>query len=59
MQDNSLKIVLFNIMEMLQKAQIPQEDKVELMLNIMHFLDTKKYRENIKQEGYVKDVRIK
>jgi hypothetical protein len=59
MKDNSLRLVLSKVIELLNHTNIPQEDKVELMLNFMEFLDTKKYRENIKQEGYVKDVRIK
>ena len=59
MQDNSLRLVLSKVIELLNHTNIPQEDKVELMLNFMEFLDAKKYRENIKQEGYVKDVRIK
>jgi len=49
MQDNSLKIVLYKIMELLNHANIPEEDKVELMINIMHFLDSKKYRKNIEK----------
>lgn len=59
MKDNSLRLVLSKVIELLNHTNIPQEDKVELMFNLMEFLDTKKYRENIKQEGYVKDVRIK
>lgn len=59
MKDDSLRLVLTKTIELLNHTNIPQEDKVELMLNFMEFLDTKKYRENIKQEGYVKDVRIK
>lgn len=49
MQDTSLKIVLTKTMELLNHTDLPKEDKAELMLNLMEFLDTKKYKENVKK----------
>lgn len=49
MRDESLRMVLTKVIELLNHTNIPQEDKVELMLNFMEFLDTKKYRKNIEK----------
>lgn len=58
MKDSSLKLVLTKVMQLLNQMDLPEEDKIELMFNFIEFLDTKKYREKIKQPGYVENINI-
>lgn len=47
MKEESLNKALNEIIDIINELDIPIEDKVELMLNITHFLDKKKYKSNI------------
>lgn len=46
--EESLIIVSSKCIDTIDKLNIPLTDKVELMINLKHFLDTKKYENNIK-----------
>lgn len=48
MQDVSLLKALKTILLNLEESDIDLVDKVELMINISHFLDIEDYEENIK-----------
>lgn len=48
MKKESLIIVSSKCIDTIDKLNIPLTDKVELMLNLKHFLDSKKYEDNIK-----------
>ena len=48
MQKESLKKTQDKIAKVMNKVDIPITDKIELLINIMHFLDVEKYEENIK-----------
>lgn len=48
MEIESLEIVQEEIANMLNKLDIPTYDKIELLINLVSFLDTKQYEENIK-----------
>ena len=48
MNKESLEIVQEKIAELLNNVDIPIHEKVELLINLVHFLDPNKYEENIK-----------
>ena len=48
MEKESLEIVQEEIANMLNNVNIPIYDKVELLINLVNFLDTEQYEENIK-----------
>ena len=48
MEKESLEIVQEEIANMLNNVNIPTYDKVELLINLVNFLDTEQYEENIK-----------
>lgn len=48
MNEESLKRVRDEIIKVLEKLDIDNADKMELIINIYHFLDEKKYDKNIK-----------
>ena len=48
MEKESLEIVQEEIVNVLNKLDIPTFDKVELLINLVNFLDTEQYEENIK-----------
>lgn len=49
MKDESLKLVLTKIIQLLDKMDIPREDKIELMFNFMEFLNTRRYEDNVRR----------
>lgn len=48
MMKESLKKTQDKIAKVMNKVDIPITDKIELLINLMHFLDVEKYEENIK-----------
>lgn len=48
MKEESLEKTLNKIISSMDTLKIPTEDKVELMINLIHFLDKDQYIENIK-----------
>lgn len=48
MEIESLEIVQEEIANMLNKADIPTYDKIELLINLVSFLDKEQYEENVK-----------
>ena len=48
MEKESLEIVQEEIVNILNNINIPIYDKVELLINLVNFLDTEQYEENIK-----------
>lgn len=48
MKSKSLNIAIAMIIDNLDKLEINNQDKVELMLNLQQFLKPKNYKENIK-----------
>ena len=48
MNEESLKRVRDEIIKTLEKTDIDNSDKLELIVNLYHFLDEKKYENNIK-----------
>ena len=48
MNKESLEKVQEKIADILNKTDIPTIDKIELLINLIHFLDSNKYEENIK-----------
>lgn len=48
MNKESLKIVQEQIADLLNNIDIPIHEKVELLINLSHFLNPEKYEENIK-----------
>ena len=48
MNKESLERAGEQIILLLDKMDINNEDKLELMINLYHFLDPKKYKKNIK-----------
>lgn len=48
MERESLIKVQEEIADMLNNVDIPIHDKVELLINLLHFLDYEKYDKNIK-----------
>lgn len=48
MNKESLEIVQGQIADLLNNCDIPIHEKVELLINLVHFLDPDKYEENIK-----------
>ena len=48
MEKESIEIVLEEIVNVLNELDIPIYDKVELLINLINFLDTEQYEENIK-----------
>lgn len=49
MNKESLEKVQEKVAELLNKTDIPITDKVELLINLIHFLDPEKYEDNIKK----------
>lgn len=49
MNKESLERAGEQIILLLDKMDINNEDKLELMINLFHFLDPKKYKKNIKK----------
>jgi hypothetical protein len=47
MELESLKKVRELVIDIVDTSNIPTEDKVELLLNLYHFLDPEKYEKNI------------
>lgn len=48
MEKESLEKVQEKIVDILNNVDIPVIDKIELLINLIHFLDSEKYEENIK-----------
>lgn len=48
MNKESLEIVQGQIADLLNNIDIPIHEKIELLINLVHFLDPNKYEENIK-----------
>ena len=48
MNKESLEKVQEKIVDILNKTDIPTIDKIELLINLIHFLNPNKYEENIK-----------
>lgn len=48
MNKESLEKVQEKIVDILNSTDIPTIDKIELLINLIHFLDPNKYEENIK-----------
>lgn len=48
MEKESLEIVSEKIVEMLNDAPIETVEKIELLINLMHFLNPDEYENNIK-----------
>ena len=48
MNPESLEKVQEKIAEIVDKTDIPIQDKVEILINLIHFLDPEKYEESIK-----------
>ena len=48
MEKDSLRKVRIEIFKALDNADISQQDKMELVINLYHFLDENKYSNNIK-----------
>lgn len=48
MEKESLEIVQEEIVNVLNELDIPIYDKVELLINLVSFLDTEQYEENVK-----------
>lgn len=48
MTKESLEKVQEKVVDILNKTDIPTIDKVELLINLIHFLDPEKYENNIK-----------
>lgn len=48
MEKDSLRKVRIEIFKALDNADISQQDKMELVINLYHFLDEDKYLNNIK-----------
>lgn len=48
MEKESLEIVQEKIVNVLNELDIPIYDKVELLINLVNFLDIEQYEENIK-----------
>lgn len=48
MEKESLEIVSGKVVDMLNHAEIETIDKIELLVNLMHFLNPDEYEDNIK-----------
>jgi hypothetical protein len=48
MERESLEIVQENIANMVDVLDIPIYDKIELLINLVHFLNPEEYEDNIK-----------
>lgn len=48
MEKESLEIVSEKVVDMLNHAEIETIDKIELLVNLMHFLNPDEYENNIK-----------
>ena len=48
MSDDSLDIVREKVIEVVSNTKINNEDKAEILINLYHFLDKQKYKNNIK-----------
>ena len=48
MEKESLEIVSEKVVDMLNHAEIETIDKIELLVNLMHFLNPDEYEDNIK-----------
>lgn len=48
MKEESLNRIRLKMMEVITKEDIDEVDKLELLLNLYHFLDNNKYEKNIK-----------
>ena len=48
MTKESLEKVQDKVVDILNETDIPTIDKVELLINLIHFLDPEKYENNIK-----------
>ncbi len=48
MKEESLNRIRLKMMEVITKENIDEADKLELLLNLYHFLDNNKYEKNIK-----------
>ena len=48
MEKESLEIVSEKVVDMLNHAEIETIDKIELLVNLMHFLNPDEYDDNIK-----------
>lgn len=48
MNKDSLNKAIIPIMKVIEKLDIPEEDKLELIINLNSFLAPENYRENIK-----------
>lgn len=48
MERESLEIVQENIANMVDALNIPIYDKIELLINLVHFLNPEEYENNIK-----------
>lgn len=48
MTKESLEKVQNKVVDILNETDIPTIDKVELLINLIHFLDPEKYENNIK-----------
>lgn len=48
MDKESLRRARIEVMKALECADIKYEDKLELAVNLFHFLDERKYKKNIK-----------
>ena len=58
MNKESLEIVQGQIAELLNNVDIPIHEKVELLINLVHFLDPNKYEENIKTLQLTKENEV-
>lgn len=58
MNKESLEIVQGQISNLLNNCDIPIHEKVELLINLVHFLDPNKYEENIKTLQLTKEEQI-
>ena len=58
MNKESLEIVQGQIAELLNNCDIPIHEKVELLINLVHFLDPNKYEENIKTLQLTKENKM-
>ena len=48
MKKESLEKISNEIIKLLSNSKITPEDRVELMINILHFLEPKEYEDNIR-----------
>lgn len=58
MNKESLEIVQGQIADLLNNIDIPIHEKVELLINLVHFLDPNKYEENIKTLQLTKENEV-